>query len=499
MKNYSFLTFAFICFLAFSGFSQIINPSDNNLFDSKSVHRIDVTMNADSLDWLFEPQNLYKDEYKRANFTFTDANTGAVTTVNDVGIRLRGNTSRQADKKSFKIQFDEFVNGQELDGVDEINLKGSHNDPTLLREALSYHLMDKMGLPASRTAHVQLYINGTYRGLYANIEHYDKRFLESRFGNRDGNFYKCSYGATLKDDNDAYDNVLFELKTNATINNRAKLEELIDVLNYSPLGTFREDLMGILNVDGLMRYLAVETITGHWDGYSYNMNNFYLYYNTAIQKFEFIPYDPDNTFGIDWVNRDWGNRNIYGFFRTGAERPLVTRLLDTKEFHIMYSEFVNQLISEFFNEGYLFPKIDSLKTLIRPFVASDSYYALDYGFTMSDFDNSFTQSLGGHVSYGLKPYISTRKSSALNQLDQVALYNQEYVTAENLKVLNIGDAVFVNGTSQVFGEVYQVYNMAGQLVFKGALKINPERLNLKSGVYILSLPEIQVTQKIVVP
>jgi spore coat protein CotH len=499
MKKYQILTALTFFLISNFVFGQVINPPDNNLFDSRTVHRIDVTIPADTMAWLLEPQNLYKDEYKRANFTFTDGNSGAKTMINDVGFRLRGNTSRQADKKSFKIQFDEYVAGQELDGADEINLKGSHNDPTLLREALSYHLMDKMQIPAARTAHVELYINGDYRGLYVNVEHYDKRFLESRFGNKDGNLYKCYYGADLESGNNAYDDGLFELKTNKTENIRTKLEDLIDVLNFSPLGTFREDIMAILNVDGLMRYLAVEAIVGHWDGYSYNKNNYYLYFNSATQKFEFIPYDPDNTFGIDWVGRDWANRNIYSFFRTGEDRPLVTRLLNIREFHIMYTEYVNQLVTTYFNDAYLFPKIDSLKTLIRPYVVSDTYYSLDYGFSMSDFDNSFTQALGGHVDYGLKPYISTRNSSASNQIDQVALFSEVYSQPDYLKIINDGNEVFVFGHQKIANKEFMVFNTAGQLVYEGYLKTYPQRINLKSGIYLISIPEIQVSNKLIMP
>ena len=114
MKKYQILTALTFFLISNFVFGQVINPPDNNLFDSRTVHRIDVTIPADTMAWLLEPQNLYKDEYKRANFTFTDDNSGAKTIINDVGFRLRGNTSRQADKKSFKTKNktipDPFVN-----------------------------------------------------------------------------------------------------------------------------------------------------------------------------------------------------------------------------------------------------------------------------------------------------------------------------------------------------------------------------------------------------
>ncbi|MCB0314021.1 MAG: hypothetical protein KDH84_12290, partial [Calditrichaeota bacterium] len=47
---------------------------------------------------------------------------------------------------------------------------------------------------------------------------------------------------------------------------------------------------------------------------------------------------------------------------------------------------------------------------------ADSFRTLDYGYTIADFHNSYTQPLGGHVTYGLKPYIDVRGASALGQL-----------------------------------------------------------------------------------
>ncbi|MTV80959.1 hypothetical protein GM546_14065, partial [Streptococcus pneumoniae] len=42
-----------------------------------------------------------------------------------------------------------------------------------------------------------LYINQTYYGLYTNIEEIDKNWLQSLYGENDGNLYKCTYPADL--------------------------------------------------------------------------------------------------------------------------------------------------------------------------------------------------------------------------------------------------------------------------------------------------------------
>ena len=71
------------------------------------------------------------------------------------------------------------------------------------------------------------------------------------------------------------------------------------------------------------------------------MNNFYLYHNLESGKFEFIPYDMDNTIGIDWIGRDWANRDIYDWQQHGNNvRPLYTRLMDNNEFKTQWNKWI---------------------------------------------------------------------------------------------------------------------------------------------------------------
>ena len=50
-----------------------------------------------------------------------------------IGFRTRGNTSLQAGKKSFKIDFNNGLGT--WNGLHELNLNGSHNDPSMIRAA----------------------------------------------------------------------------------------------------------------------------------------------------------------------------------------------------------------------------------------------------------------------------------------------------------------------------------------------------------------------------
>ena len=57
----------------------------------------------------------------------------------------------------------------------------------------------------------------------------------------------------------------------------------------------------------------MDILVGSWDDYWSLMNNYYLYHDPAEDKFHWIPYDYDNTFGVDWFDVDWSNSNPYNF------------------------------------------------------------------------------------------------------------------------------------------------------------------------------------------
>jgi len=417
-----FTIFSIIFLLGFNlAGAQPVFPPDAPLFDSSTVARIDITIDPDTLEWIYD--NVESEIEFHADFQF---NNGTINEpVEDIGFRLRGNTSRYSQKKSFKVSFNTFFQGRKFYGIEKMNLNGEHNDPSVVRSRICWEWLRSAGVPAPRAAHVRVFINGNYHGVYIMVEHIDEEFAESRFGNNDGNLYKCLWPADLAylgDDPDLYkytsgDRRAYELKINEESDDYSDLAHFIDVLNNTPVEDLACELEKVFNVADYLKVMAMDVITGNWDGYIYNKNNFYLYHNTQSGRFEYIPYDLDNTFGIDWFDRDWGTRDIYDWEQHGTEvRPLYSRLLEVPEIRAQYSFYMDQLLNLIANEDSLFMEIDRIRDMISPYVANDPYYPLDYGYTHSDFLNSYHTATGAHVKYGLKPFIQTRKESALQQL-----------------------------------------------------------------------------------
>jgi len=91
--------------------------------------------------------------------------------------------------------------------------------------------------------------------------------------------------------------------------------------------------------------------------------------------------------------------------------------MENTELKDQYSYYMNKLIAELVNPGTYFQEIDQFKNMMVTYVADDPYYPLDYGYTIGDFFTSFEDELWGHVDYGIKPYITTRRANCSFQME----------------------------------------------------------------------------------
>ncbi len=405
--------------------AQNINPGEDEIYKEGEVAIVRIQMDPTDKDFLMHDDNVWSSDYLHANFQFINSVLDTVLTE-DVGIRLRGNTSRTQPKRSFKIKFKEFDGGKFF-GYKKFNLKAENNDPSMVREMLAMQTFRNANVAATRTHHTEFYINDEYMGIYLNVEQLDDEFVAARFNNDTGNLYKCTWPATLEDDGQIYDDGFYELKSNEDINDRSILAHFVDVLNNTSNEDFQVEIEKVFNVQPYIRYLAVEALIGHWDGYSYNKNNFYLYENPDNGLIEFMPYDTDNTFGIDWVNRDWATRDVLDWPTHGEDRPLTKRILAVDTYNDTYVAELKNLLNTFFTEEAFSPQFDAFKNRLSEPVLSDTYFPLTFGATFQDFKDSYdTNDLNentGHLPYGLKPYVALRIVTAKENLNILGIEN----------------------------------------------------------------------------
>ncbi|KAF0151554.1 MAG: hypothetical protein FD143_1853 [Ignavibacteria bacterium] len=411
------ITVLFIFLLAV--LNTLGQTKDNSwkIYDDTEVARAYISMSSEAFDWMMK--NYSSDSLHKCTFRYK--NKYIDTTLTDVGIRIRGNTSRSAQKKSFKISFNEFVKGRKLYSVDKLNLNGEHNDPSISRSKVSWMLFEKSGLPASRANHAAVYINNNYMGLYISVENIDDDFLKKHFQDYGGNLYKCLYGASLAPNSSNYTQ-----ETNEDKPDMSQIQRLINILNTIPSQVLPDSLEKILFVDEYLKYQAMNVLIGQWDDYWSNMNNYYIYFEPKAGKFRWIPYDYDNTFGIDWFNYDWTQADPFNFKKiSSTNRPLIEKILANNQYRDLYAHFLQHIAKNTFQYYQLSSYVLGIREKIRSYALDDTYRRRDYQFTDEDFENSFnmspfkTSSQGRHVKKSILQFVNERNIYLTNKINYV--------------------------------------------------------------------------------
>ncbi|MEA3463098.1 MAG: CotH kinase family protein [Bacteroidota bacterium] len=410
----------FLTLLSTSFFThaQVIYPEAGFVFDDAEVPRIDLHISTSNLQSLYADPESNMEYYATFTFTRADSTEGPI----DVALRFRGDTIRNKQKKSFRISFNSFDSNDNYHGIEKMDLNADVNDPSLVRSKLTWELFRYLGLSSSRSNHVLLYINNAFYGVYLNTEHIDERYTKSRFDNNDGNLFRnlwpadLSYLGSSQDDYKyAYDGRrVYALRTNEKWDDYEDLATLITHLNQYSGAELKAELERVINVQSYLKAVAVDVMSGNWDGYTGDKNNYYLYRDQVTGRFEYIPYNLENSFGIDFREVDWSTQSIYSW--NLDLRPLYEKVLGVEEYKAQYTMYINQLAA-YTASTELGNELTRWSQQIRDAVAMDTFYTKDWGFTISDFDGSMNSGWGGHVDQGVLEFITARNASALAEAE----------------------------------------------------------------------------------
>ena len=123
-------------------------------------------------------------------------------TIDNVGVRYKGNSSSipgQQHKRGFLIKFNEFQKGRTFGGLHRVALDNGVQFGGVLSEPLITGILRDLGIKAPRCNFAKLYINGTYAGVYVNVERVDEVFVRNHFADGGGALYKVDEGGAGAD------------------------------------------------------------------------------------------------------------------------------------------------------------------------------------------------------------------------------------------------------------------------------------------------------------
>jgi hypothetical protein len=281
----------------------------------------------------------------------------------NVGVRKKGLLgSVSSTRPALKIKFDAYVPGQRLDGMSLMTLNNAIQDPSLVRQCLAHLLFARAGVPAPRCSFARVHVNGDDLGVYAHVESVNKAFLARHFTDDGGNLYEGAL-SDFRPDWVA----TFERDTNASDPDRSDLDAVVAALETDDAHLMAA-IEAVVDVPEFLDFWAMEVLTGHWDGYAANRNNFYVYRDPASGRFAFIPWGIDAAFRADPRLRPDGSGPATSVAVAGR---LAYRLYRHPVGRQRYLDRLGVLLDEVWDESAILVEVDRMSALVRPYVAAD--------------------------------------------------------------------------------------------------------------------------------
>lgn len=493
--------------ILFFKYSSAQNAGDS-LFGSSQVHTI-------SLDF---SQPSYWDSL--TNYYTLDKDMECDVTIDgqlvpSCGVKFKGNSSynNPGQKKSFKVDIIEFVSGQKYDGLKKFNLNNCFKDPTFMREKLMLDFCRSKGIVAPRCTYANVYINGQLWGLYTIVEEVDNTFLEQTFGNKDGNLFKGDPSGDLRWMGSAPSNYYskYELHTNSDVNDWSDLVRLIDKLNNSSAAQLRDSLDNVLRTYEYAAAWTVSSLFANLDSYVGSGHNYYIYHNTADDKFHWIVWDVHKAIGNFSMSMTVPQIEVMSlYYLPSQSRPLNQKMIHNSYYKGMLTYIACEYVQRGFTAAELFPKIDSIAGAIRAHVYADPKKT----YSNQQFEENINNNIsvptpgGSGTVAGLKSFITNRRSALLNQLTAIGCYTP-VETTDHVESISIYPNPFTEDISitSTFGREIslKLYTVQGSALAAFTLETGQAKLlatgsfYLQPGIYLLEVVsgESRVMKRIV--
>ncbi len=397
------------------------------LFQTDSVMQIDIRMESDV--WEEMLAGAMAEEYYSCDVVIN----GLV--VKNVGIRPKGNTSLSAiavdpdtDRFSLKLEFDHYVEGQTCLGLDKLVLNNNYADATNMKEAIVYDMYQYLGADASLYNYAEISVNGTYWGVYLALEAVEDSFLLRNYGVESGNLYKPegmgmggggdaggpgfsdfesgpgggdgleqretggfpggqrfsmgSGGADLNYTDDELDSYSVIWDGAVTDSGKKDYRRVVSALRDINEGTNLEEC---LDIDNVLKYMAVHTFSVNMDSLSGSMaHNYYLYEHDG--ELNVIPWDYNLSFGGMGMGMG-ADSGASGMVNDAIDSPFqgtefFDALLEDEACLARYHGYLQELTEGYVSGGKFQDAYNRIRSQIDGLVEADPtafYTAAEYG------------------------------------------------------------------------------------------------------------------------
>ena len=303
---------------------------EDKLFQTGKINELNIEIGE--TEWKELLENASEKKYSSCDITINGEK------LSKVGIRAKGGSSLDdvkamgnSDRYSFMLKFDKYTDGQNYNGLTKLSLNNNLGDATQMKDVIAYDMCRYIDLDAPLCNYVKIYLNNEYFGCYLAVEPVDNDFCERNYGDNKGSLYKPFHNLSYVGDNEED----YEGITEDTVieGDKDSLKKVIAALKSVDIG---EDIEAHVDVDSVLKYLAIQTMTVNFDGLTgRNEHNYFLYENNG--KIRLIPWD---------YNLSWGGYVDFGEEEMFYEEGLDGEELDESQWEAQWEEWYNNLSDE---------------------------------------------------------------------------------------------------------------------------------------------------------
>ncbi len=404
---------------------------DAPLYDIGIIRTFFLTFEND--DWEEELEDFHNTDVKVPATLVVDGKT-----YPNVGVNFRGNSSydmvQRGWKRSFALSMDLADSKQKLYGYRNLNLLNANGDASLMRTALTREI-GRHYLPMPQVNWVRVVVNGESWGLYVNQQQQDKIFLSEQFDTKKGYRWKVPGSPNARgslndmgEDLETYRSI-FELKSKEDLRAWVSLMLLCRTLDGAEPDQVESRLGTMLDLDGALRFLALENVLVNNDGYWTRASDYMLYLHPN-GKFYILPYDYNETLLEEGQGPGGGRGGPPPFMNEGlqgegaapgaaamrfagpgggfggrgggqqaggitldplvsaerSDRPLASRLLAVPELRTRYLQYVREIAEQWLDPEVLGPLISKYDKLIDADIWDDTRKLESYEAYMEQVD-----------------------------------------------------------------------------------------------------------------
>lgn len=305
-----------------------------------------------------------------------------------VGAKYKGNSTFNAtrNKNPWHIELDHYKE-QDYQGYKDIKLANIFQDPSCVREALSYGLMQSYtDLP--RANYAKVWVNDVLIGLYTNTEAVTKSFCKRKFPSSGNNvFVKCTppslMGGTGGASSLAYlgaDSSFY--RSSYEIYSDWGWQDLINLCDT--LNNKTTEIEKILDVDRALWMLSFNIAFVNLDSYTGGFTQNYYLWRDDTKRFNPIIWDLNMSFGSFTNVGTSGTRPGSGgadslalaklspfTHEANTSKPLISKLLANSRYRKMYIAHLKTMYNETFKSGLYKTRGEAIRKIIDDAVKND--------------------------------------------------------------------------------------------------------------------------------